>query len=250
MATSMVFCIGDLGQSSLLLRNHAHFHLHQGAGSRKCFLEKLQSIIVVQDLDSFRQCNLLFSTHLHVCLVLLLLRGAVCVQVREELLVLSQGLLGITQISFHLHDFDTQIPNADRLLFNGACQGLHLFGLGSHQRLIGLDCCRLRGLRLCKAFRHCVLHLLQNPCNFTTLWGVPVVLLCGKEGHKLFTVIFRQCTHVLNHVAQNLSRLGLQKSCHAFLERGDCCCQCGNIGASIGLHLCKLGCLFLPDCCC
>mmetsp|Transcript_27902 Transcript_27902/g.48567 ORF Transcript_27902/g.48567 Transcript_27902/m.48567 type:complete len:223 (+) Transcript_27902:412-1080(+) len=222
MATSMVFCIGDLGQSSLLLRNHAHFHLHQGAGSRKCFLEKLQSIIVVQDLDSFRQCNLLFSTHLHVCLVLLLLRGAVCVQVREELLVLSQGLLGITQVVLHLHDRYARVSDAHCLVFNAGREGLDLLRFGSHEPLVGLDGGGFRSFRLRQALGHGVLHLLENADDLATRRCILVILLRGEEGRDLIPVVLGQAAHLGNHLAQELSSVRLQEARHAFLERINC----------------------------
>mmetsp|Transcript_52960 Transcript_52960/g.97987 ORF Transcript_52960/g.97987 Transcript_52960/m.97987 type:complete len:278 (-) Transcript_52960:466-1299(-) len=62
--------------------------LHQ-AWAWQCLLEQLQSIIVVQDFDGFRQGQLFLSTHLFDLFPLLVLGVTVSIQIRQELLILT-----------------------------------------------------------------------------------------------------------------------------------------------------------------
>mmetsp|Transcript_27903 Transcript_27903/g.48572 ORF Transcript_27903/g.48572 Transcript_27903/m.48572 type:complete len:220 (+) Transcript_27903:1104-1763(+) len=219
----MAFRICNPGQSLLLLRSSAHFQLHKGtAGRWKGLLEHFKSVIVIEDLDRLCKCNLLFRTNLHVSLVLLLLCSTVCIQVCQKLRVLSQGLLGITQVVLHLHDRYARVSDAHCLVFNAGREGLDLLRFGSHEPLVGLDGGGFRSFRLRQALGHGVLHLLENADDLATRRCILVILLRGEEGRDLIPVVLGQAAHLGNHLAQELSSVRLQEARHAFLERINC----------------------------
>merc|ERR1719232_1935347 len=66
-------------------------HLHKACASAgQCLFEKLQCIIVVEDLDGVGQCHNLVSSHLLLLLMNCLSLATICLQVFCEFLVCRQ----------------------------------------------------------------------------------------------------------------------------------------------------------------
>mmetsp|Transcript_55755 Transcript_55755/g.97330 ORF Transcript_55755/g.97330 Transcript_55755/m.97330 type:complete len:283 (-) Transcript_55755:332-1180(-) len=234
-------CFCDHCQCLLLLSRHAHLQLQQGACSRKGLFEELQGIIIVEDLDGVRKRNHLLSTNLHVCLVISLLRCAVCVHVLQELSIFDQSLLSVTQVFLHLHNLHAQISNAHSLRFDCSCQTADLFLFSGHQLLVRFDSSLLSCLCRCEALIHCFKHLLEYPNNLTAGWSIPVSLRSRQKRHELFTIVVSHRVQVGDHVTENLCAVSLQEACHALLEGIDGFRQGGNIGVDLCLLLCECG---------
>mmetsp|Transcript_142456 Transcript_142456/g.455376 ORF Transcript_142456/g.455376 Transcript_142456/m.455376 type:complete len:480 (-) Transcript_142456:425-1864(-) len=164
-------CLLALGREGALNLDEAH------ACARQRFLEKIQSIVIIEDLDGVRQGNDLLRPHLHLFLVDACLRGTICFHSREEFLVLIQRLGAVAEVVLHLRDLHAKRADPPEFLLDGLRQSRNLLLLGGHQLLVGFDGSRLGGHRLLLLREHLVLDRLQDARDFAVLRGVLITLL-------------------------------------------------------------------------
>mmetsp|Transcript_142445 Transcript_142445/g.455317 ORF Transcript_142445/g.455317 Transcript_142445/m.455317 type:complete len:356 (-) Transcript_142445:159-1226(-) len=222
-------CLLALGREGALNLDEAH------ACARQRFLEKIQSIVIIEDLDGVRQGNDLLRPHLHLFLVDACLRGTICFHSREEFLVLIQRLGAVAEVVLHLRDLHAKRADPPEFLLDGLRHSGDLLLLGSHQLLVGLDGTRLGGHRLLLLREHLVLDRLQDARDIATLRGVLFALPGGKEGQQLLAIRVHNILARGQESLQHGRGSSLQEATrHALLNCSDGLVECGEVGAALG----------------
>merc|ERR1719243_225606 len=79
--------------------------------TRKCLLEELEGIIVIQDFDCVCQCCQLFIASLDYLIPLCSLLSTIFLHISQEFLVLSQSLGSVFKVIFLLCNLHSKFPN-------------------------------------------------------------------------------------------------------------------------------------------
>mmetsp|Transcript_64498 Transcript_64498/g.199999 ORF Transcript_64498/g.199999 Transcript_64498/m.199999 type:complete len:295 (-) Transcript_64498:105-989(-) len=91
----------------------ARVHLHEaGTCAWECFLEELQCVVVVEDLDGVRDRHEFFCPDLGPLLPLSRFGRAALLELCEELFVLFQPLRRVRLVLLQLHNFDSYLPDS------------------------------------------------------------------------------------------------------------------------------------------
>mmetsp|Transcript_74127 Transcript_74127/g.214733 ORF Transcript_74127/g.214733 Transcript_74127/m.214733 type:complete len:376 (-) Transcript_74127:7-1134(-) len=221
---------------------HAALGLQQG-GARERFLEKFQGLVIIQQLDGLGEGDELLRACCRPLLPLLLLRGAVLVQVLQEAPVVEKRLGSVVEILLERDDLQAQLPMTPGLRLNGCSVHLDLLGLCRAKLLEVLDGRLLRGRHLCQILFHSVLHLLENAGNLPAARRVFRRGACGEECGQHVPVRGAQI-HVDRHLTKPGSRGGLEESGHALVERGDRLAQGRHVRLVLGRVL-RINCRLL-----
>mmetsp|Transcript_21194 Transcript_21194/g.39779 ORF Transcript_21194/g.39779 Transcript_21194/m.39779 type:complete len:200 (-) Transcript_21194:627-1226(-) len=174
-------------EGSCLHGRLAHLNLEQGS-ARQCFLEQVQRIVIIKDLDRVCQCNELFRADLLVRLVLFRLQRAALGGVRKELLVTRERILTVRKLTLLSYDVNSQLCAALGFRLDTLCQRSDLLLLGSEQGLEATDGLLFSCLHISQVLHRGILHLLQDSDNLTTLWLVILTIASRKEGREHITV--------------------------------------------------------------
>mmetsp|Transcript_30348 Transcript_30348/g.53320 ORF Transcript_30348/g.53320 Transcript_30348/m.53320 type:complete len:200 (+) Transcript_30348:1056-1655(+) len=174
-------------EGSCLHGRLAHLNLEQGS-ARQCFLEQVQRIVIIKDLDRVCQCNELFRADLLVRLVLFRLQRAALGGVRKELLVTRERILTVRKFTLLSYDVNSQLCAALGFRLDALCQSSDLLLLGTKQGLEATDGLFFRCLHISQVLRCGIFHLLQDSDDLTALWLIILTIASRKEGREHITV--------------------------------------------------------------
>mmetsp|Transcript_5129 Transcript_5129/g.11414 ORF Transcript_5129/g.11414 Transcript_5129/m.11414 type:complete len:226 (-) Transcript_5129:106-783(-) len=219
----------ELGEGCLALLPRVGRDLHQ-AWAWQRLLEQLQGIVIIQDLDSLCDGDHLLASELRDLFPLLLLAIAVLLQIRQKLLVLIQGFLGVLQVMAHFRDLDRQLSTPLCLCLDGLGVGSNLLLLCFHQCgciLLGLF---LRCGDVLQVLLHTILDLLQHTNNLATLWDIALTGRRLQEGHDHVPLGGAHAGRVHHQALQHLGSLRLEEAAtHASANCRDCLGQRINV---------------------
>mmetsp|Transcript_65638 Transcript_65638/g.165389 ORF Transcript_65638/g.165389 Transcript_65638/m.165389 type:complete len:404 (-) Transcript_65638:179-1390(-) len=221
-----------------------------GASAWQCLFEQVKRVIVIKDFDGVGQGNKLLGPRLRAFLPFGGLRGAIRIQLLEEILVGKERCFRVGKVILRLHNVDPKVANGLGLGLYRVRESRHLLALGRHHLLVRFDGSLLLCRGVSEVLRHSVAHLLQDPSDLTGLRRISRCLRAIKEGQELLTVHVDHLLLALRQAAEHLSCVRLQEATgHTFFEGGDRVGDGSDIG--VGLRLVGgVGCrLLLADGC-